>query len=100
MICEYCGKEFEGRKAGAVFCSKRCKDNASKERRGIPPVIEQEKVCTACGELFTTVYRKQKRCDRCKCGGGGPKRNPAETYEKRNPGFAFVAKDRNAVTMR
>lgn len=66
MKCEYCGNEFTPRRKDNVYCSKRCKDNTSKVRRGISPVAEKIKICATCGKEFTTVYdRRLYCCDRC-----------------------------------
>lgn len=47
MICEYCGKEFEGRKK--KYCSNECCYNADKDRKRIQYVGKREKVCCQCG---------------------------------------------------
>lgn len=47
MMCEYCGKEFEGRKK--KYCSNECCYNADKDRKRIQYVGKREKVCRQCG---------------------------------------------------
>lgn len=62
MICEYCGAQFEPKRKNNIFCCKRCKDNASKARRGIRPVDEIKKICPECGKEFITVYTRKVFC--------------------------------------
>lgn len=100
MKCAYCGAEFAGKTARAAYCSKRCKDNASKERRGIAPVIEHEKICPTCGGSFKTVYSRQIYCPDCRRGAGGAKAGTKRTAEERNPGFIFLSKNRDRVLLR
>ena len=49
-----------------MYCCNRCKDNASKIRRGIQPVYEITRTCLECNQVFTTVYKKTIFCSR-KC---------------------------------
>lgn len=70
--CNFCGQTFTPHNARGVYCSKRCKDNASKIRRNIAPVLVETKVCKECGKEFETQYKKKefccKRCaDKARC---------------------------------
>ena len=64
MKCEYCGNDFVPHDKRQVFCCKRCKDNASKVRRGIKPVSERTITCPECGTVFNTVNSRRMYCSR------------------------------------
>lgn len=61
-ICAFCGEVFEG---NTMYCCGRCKDNASKVRRGIKPTTIKVKVCPICGVEFETVYDSKIYCGQC-----------------------------------
>lgn len=60
--CSFCGNIYEPKTSRATYCSKRCKDNASKVRRGIEPTLVQTKVCLGCGKEFETQYKRKTFC--------------------------------------
>lgn len=62
--CLYCGTTFVPGRKNQVFCSKKCKDNASKERRGIFPAIDKEKMCPECGDSFITRNSRKVFCSK------------------------------------
>ena len=43
MDCKHCGKEIEGRKKSAKYCSDSCKSLAYQQRNGLPSFIGQRK---------------------------------------------------------
>lgn len=65
--CEYCGSWFTPTRKNNVFCSRRCKDNASKGRRGIKPTQEQIKICIGCGKEFSTTNNRKMYCNKACC---------------------------------
>lgn len=57
MKCEYCGKEFSGRKK--KYCSNECRKEADKLNKRIHYVGKREKICAFCGKelpKFKTRY--------------------------------------------
>ena len=57
MKCEYCGKEFSGRKK--KYCSNECCKEADKLNKRIHYVGKREKICAFCGKelpKFKTRY--------------------------------------------
>lgn len=59
LICAYCKKPFEVQPAfakKAQFCSRDCKDKASRKRI--------QKRCLCCGETFLAVTKERLFCDR------------------------------------
>lgn len=60
--CKYCEKVFTTSKGCLSYCSKRCRDNASKVRRGIAPTIDVKKECPVCGVVFTTPNKRKIYC--------------------------------------
>lgn len=60
--CSFCGNIYEPKTSKSTYCSKRCKDNASKVRRGIEPTLVQTKVCLGCGKEFVTQYKNKTYC--------------------------------------
>ena len=70
-VCEFCGTSFTGKNSNKRYCGKRCKDNASKVRRGIKPTLEptvdRKVVCKGCGVEFTTSNTRKQYCSKKCC---------------------------------
>lgn len=64
--CQYCGKEFETKRAGKKYCSSHCSTIASKRRR--KPLKEfYTAQCVVCGSSFETNRSNSKTCsDKCR----------------------------------
>lgn len=64
--CQYCGKEFESKRAGKKYCSSHCSTIASKRRR--KPLKEFYIAhCVVCGGSFGTNHSNSKACsDKCR----------------------------------
>lgn len=64
--CITCGKMFAPkRKNNTMYCSKRCKEIASKKRRGVKcndNIEPYRKVCTICGKEFQTFRETRVTC--------------------------------------
>lgn len=64
--CITCGKLFAPkRKNNTMYCSKRCKEIASKKRRGVKCNDSTEpfrKVCAICGKPFETFRERRVTC--------------------------------------
>lgn len=63
--CAYCGKTFIPHDRRRIFCSKRCKEIASRKKRGIKCNLSAEpfhKVCKACGKPFDSFREAQVTC--------------------------------------
>lgn len=59
--CQYCGKEFETKRAGKKYCSSHCSTIASKRRR--KPLKEfYTAQCVVCGSSFETNHSNSKTC--------------------------------------
>lgn len=65
--CSFCGNIYEPKGTRSIYCSQRCKNNASKVRRGIEPTLVQTKVCLGCGKEFVTQYKRKTYCKK-DCG--------------------------------
>lgn len=64
LVCENCGKEFEGYK-NSKFCSNNCKSQW-RRKQGLDNV---ERVCVICGKSFITYkYNKTQTCSN-ECAG-------------------------------
>lgn len=64
--CSFCGQLFTPKHSDCNYCSKRCRDNASKVRRGLEPCVFQKKICKCCGQAFETDYKRRENCYSCK----------------------------------
>lgn len=64
--CSFCGQMFTPKKLNCNYCSDRCRNNASKVRRGIEPSVFRKKVCKCCGQEFETQYKRKIYCSK-KC---------------------------------
>lgn len=97
MECKYCGDEFIPRRKNNAYCSKRCKDNASKERRGIKPVTVKIKTCPKCGVEFETVYDSKIYCDAHQKKRLGSKPKPVHWGDCWHyvEGHALIAKEKH-----
>ena len=62
MKCEYCGKEFTGRKK--KYCSNECCYNADKDRKRMQYTGKREKVCIQCG-IKLPKFRTRFCSDEC-----------------------------------
>lgn len=60
--CSFCGQLFTPKRVNGIYCSKQCKDNASKVRRNIEPVLIQKKICLGCGKEFETQFTRKEYC--------------------------------------
>lgn len=79
ISCEYCGKDFVAHNIRRGFCCKRCKDNASKVRRGIEPTVIHKRICLGCGKEFETQFSRKVYC---KKGCGKYDMNMTHTGER------------------
>lgn len=61
-VCAYCETSFIAHDVRRMYCCDRCKDNASKVRHGIKPVIIKKKICKGCGKEFETQYSLKEYC--------------------------------------
>lgn len=67
--CQYCGKEFIAHDKRKVFCSPKCRDIASKVKRGIKCNTSTEpykRICVVCGKEFET-FRDANVCCSHEC---------------------------------
>lgn len=64
-ICNVCQKEFIAHDKRKIYCSRRCKDIASRKKRGIIGNMNPSpyhKVCKVCGKQFETFREAQVTC--------------------------------------
>lgn len=63
--CAYCEKEFISHHKRQIYCSKRCKDIASRIKRGVKCNTNEEpyyKVCAVCGTPYETFREASVTC--------------------------------------
>lgn len=66
-VCVYCGIEFTAHDSRKKYCSRRCKDIAIKNRKGIKCNTNTEpyrKICAYCGRSFETFRDTIKTCSK------------------------------------
>lgn len=72
LTCQYCGIPFMGYRQDTFYCSTRCANSASEERRGlrepgVPWQVAEPAPCKQCGEVFERRTRSALYCsDPCR----------------------------------
>lgn len=62
-VCECCGNEFTAHNKRAMYCSRKCRDVATKRKKGQDSKLEPRKIkCVICGKEFETFNATKKTC--------------------------------------
>ena len=98
-VCVICGKSFEAKRACAKYCSKLCRDHAS---RPLKPLLD--KVCVFCGKHFKTKMPKARCCsftccDRLRRGWESLEQYNAAHQAKKADYNRTQERDRNGLTL-
>ena len=66
LVCQHCGKEFEGSRRDTKYCSQSCQAKASRLRRS-QGINISEKICAKCGKKFIAKENAYNRryCYEC-----------------------------------
>ena len=88
--CSFCGNLYEPKTSRSTYCSDRCKDNASKIRRGIAPTKVQTKICVGCGKEFETQYKRKLYCKKgCKPYVERQRKQPQKIKRKKIKNYQY-----------
>lgn len=91
--CSFCGQMFTSKHSDCKYCSNRCKDNASKVRRGIEPSVFQKKICKCCGKEFETYYKRRENCYSCRSLSDAHAHKPVKQFKCVICGKEFESSD-------
>lgn len=62
LICQFCGKTFNGFFIRRKYCSYRCRNDAHIKRRKYLNTLNRNKHCLFCGLFFVAKSKKAKFC--------------------------------------
>ena len=104
VTCTVCGRIFEHNRK-VMYCSNRCKNIASKQRRGIGTYaisIPIQKQCVICGKTFETVRADLITCGAPECVEERERRSHRERDRRRgrDPRAKHTREEWNAIKHR
>lgn len=85
ISCPVCGKVIEHPHGSAIYCSKHCRERATRARKphkALAIIRDGQRVCSECGKVIEQPLGPQKYCSP-ECKEAAFKRAAKERYEEK-----------------